>query len=367
VSEGPRILAITPDFPPAHGGIQVLVDRVLRHATSYRPRVVTFDGPGAAAHDAELPFEVRRVLPRPRPRPLAVLRLNAAAIREASRFRPDAVLSAHIVTSPAARAIRSRHGAPVVQYAYADELARRPRLARSALGGAQAVVALGEYTRRLALDLGADPGLVHVIPPGVDFRDDAEPRRDARPTIVTVGRLEDRFKGHDVVIRALPLIRRHVPDVLWAVAGDGTLRPELEREAEAAGVSDHVLFLGDVPDAERDRWLDAARAFVMPARLRAGGVGGEGFGIVYLEAGAHRLPVVAGAAGGALDAASAETGLLVDPTDERAVADAVVRLLSDGDLARRLGEAGHERARELAWPRVAARLERVLLEAAGAA
>jgi phosphatidyl-myo-inositol dimannoside synthase len=358
-----RVLVISPDFPPEHGGIQNLVHRVVTHATEYEPRVVTFESPGADRFDDGLPFEVRRVPARPRIRPLAVLHLDAAAARDARSFRPDVVLCGHIVAAPAAWAIRRRRRIPVVQYLHADELVHRPRLARFAVRQAVVSIAVSRYTKELALRLGAEPDRVHVIPPGVDLPPAPPEERAAAPTIVTVGRLEDRFKGHDVVLRALPSIVERVPGLEWAVIGGGSLRGELERAAEDAGIAGNVRFLGAVSDAERDEWLDCAQVFVMPARLPPGGTGGEGFGIVYLEAGAHGLPVVAGAVGGTLDAVTSETGLLVDPTDERAVADAVCRLLGDPDLARRLGEGGRRWAEQHAWPRIAARVERILLAA----
>ncbi len=166
------------------------------------------------------------------------------------------------------------------------------------------------------------------------------------------------------MLEALALIRARVPGAEWVVVGDGPLRAELERRAAQIGVRDAVRFTGRVSDVERDAWLDRARVFVMPSRLPAGGAGGEGFGIVYLEAGAHGLPVVAGAVAGALDAViDGETGVLVAPEDPSAVADAVAGLLLDPARARRLGEAGARRARELSWPRMVARVEDVLLEA----
>jgi phosphatidylinositol alpha-1,6-mannosyltransferase len=85
--------------------------------------------------------------------------------------------------------------------------------------------------------------------------------------MITVGRLEDSRKGHDVVIRALPLIVRRLPEVEWIVIGDGSLRAELEQAAAATGVREHVRFLGAVDDADRDAWLDRAHVYVMPARL----------------------------------------------------------------------------------------------------
>jgi phosphatidylinositol alpha-1,6-mannosyltransferase len=101
----------------------------------------------------------------------------------------------------------------------------------------------------------------------------------------------------------------------------------------------------------------------MPSRLPGPGRAGEGFGIVYLEAGAHGKPVLAGNVAGALDAViDGETGLLVDPTDPLAVGEAIIRLLLDTELASRLGRGGAERARSLAWPVIVERVQAVLLE-----
>jgi phosphatidylinositol alpha-1,6-mannosyltransferase len=101
----------------------------------------------------------------------------------------------------------------------------------------------------------------------------------------------------------------------------------------------------------------------MPSRLPGAGRAGEGFGIVYLEAGAYGKPVVAGNVAGALDAVvDGENGLLVDPTDPAAVARAITRLLVDEELAGRLGAGGASRARSLAWPAIAERVQALLLE-----
>jgi phosphatidylinositol alpha-1,6-mannosyltransferase len=128
-------------------------------------------------------------------------------------------------------------------------------------------------------------------------------------------------------------------------------------------VSDAIRFLGAISDVQRDAWLARTSLLAMPSRLPAGRFAGEGFGIAYLEAAAHGKPVVAGNVGGALDAVvDGETGLLVDPLDPVAVAEAIVTLLDDGELARRMGAAGQSRARSYAWPLVVERVERLLLE-----
>jgi phosphatidylinositol alpha-1,6-mannosyltransferase len=124
-----------------------------------------------------------------------------------------------------------------------------------------------------------------------------------------------------------------------------------------------VEFVGAVSDHERDAWLDRAWVFTMPSRTPPGSMSGEGFGIVYIEAGAHGLPVLAGDVGGALDAVQhGETGLLVDPTDPIAVADGLLRLLTDEDLAARFGAAGRQRARALEWQSISTRVQVEMLE-----
>jgi phosphatidylinositol alpha-1,6-mannosyltransferase len=292
--------------------------------------------------------------------------LNAGAVGAAERFRPDIVLNAHIVTSPAASLIRRRLGVPVAQYLLAKEAATRPKLASFAAARADAMLAISRHTCDLARHVGVDEERLHLIPPGVDLPErNPEPRRD-RPTIVTVARLEDRYKGHDTVVHALPLIRASLPDVQWVVIGDGSLRCPLERLADTYGVASSIRFVGSVSDEERDSWLERAHVFTMPSRVPGDGLGGEGFGIVYLEANWHELPVVAGDAGGAVDAViHGETGLLVDADDAVAVADSLTCLLRNSELRGRLGRNGAKRAKEFSWPEVTRRVETVLLSLTG--
>jgi glycosyltransferase involved in cell wall biosynthesis len=358
---------VTPDFPPSRGGIQVLVHRLVTHATGLNARVLTLNpGPAAAEFDRGASVDVRRVGARYGGRQAAVAKLNVVALAEALRHRPDVVLSAHIVVSPAAALIRRSLGIPVVQYLYAKEIGARPKLAGFAVRNADAVIAISRYTEQLALAVGADAGRIALIPPGVDLPDAAavvageNGARNGRPRLVTVARLEDRYKGHDVIARALPLVRARVPAVEWVVVGDGPLRRHLEQLVRSNGVADSVRFVGSVSDAERDRWLGSADVFAMPSRLPARGLAGEGFGIVYLEANARGLPVVAGCVAGALDAVvDGETGLLVDADDHFAVAEAVSSLLLDRDRARAIGAAGVEHSRRFAWPAIAERVESV--------
>jgi phosphatidylinositol alpha-1,6-mannosyltransferase len=373
----------------------VLVHRLAAGLEGFVTVVVTLGSPEAGAFDAASGVATRRVRAGGRLGAARNATLNARILWEALRFRPDAVLSAHIVTSPAAALVQRLLGAPTVQYFYANEVLNKPKLATFAARQAERTIAISSYTASLMTAAGAPSGGVSLIPPGVDLPADlescccddgpadpgSEPRASeaadpgfesyprcesepaGRPTILTIARLQDRYKGHDVMIEALARVRAQVPDVEWVVIGDGPLRGELQELARSRGVADAVRFLGSLPDEQRDRWLRRADLFAMPSRLPGGGLAGEGFGIVYLEAAAYGKPVVAGNVAGALDAvADGESGLLVDPTDPGAVASAIVSLLLDRELARKLGAAGAARARGFAWPLIAKRVEAVLLD-----
>ncbi len=359
----PRALIITPDFPPAPGGIQLLVHRLASNLTALSPEVIALGVPGDAGVDAAAPFPVRRVAGKGQSNKLAVARLNLAGLaRGLRRPRPDVVISGHAVTWPAAAVVRRLTGAPVIQYLHADETRKRPGLTERAMRGADGVVAVSAHARELAIGAGAPPDRVRLVNPGVDPPVPAEADSVRAPTIVTVSRIDEEYKGHDSVARALPAVRERVPDARWVVIGDGRRRGRLERIVAENGVGDAVELLGAVDDAERDRLVASASVFCLPSRPPEGG-GGEGFGIVYLEAASRGLPVVACASGGALDAvADGKTGILVPPGDDAALADALVALLSDPARAKALGDAGRRRAAEFTWQRHAAGVEALAAE-----
>jgi phosphatidylinositol alpha-1,6-mannosyltransferase len=359
----PRLLVLTPDFPPTPGGIQLLTYRVAAGLDGFQTSVFTFAVPGDADFDRDSGLATSRLGLARLPAPVRIGALNAIAVVRALRTRPDVVLSAHIVTAPAAAAIARALRIPWVQYFHANEIGGKPRLAKFAVRAADAVIAVSSYTASLIAATGARPRVLRLIPPGVELPAERVHERPAHPTILTVARLRDRYKGHDVLIAALAIVRKRVPDAELVVIGDGPLRGELEALARAAGVGEAVRFLGTLPDEQRDRWLRRCDVFAMPSQLPEDGRAGEGFGIVYLEAAAYGKPVVAGNVAGALDAvADGETGLLVDPTAPAAVAEAIARLLLDRELARRMGDAGAERAAGFAWPLIAARVQELLVE-----
>jgi phosphatidylinositol alpha-1,6-mannosyltransferase len=175
-----------------------------------------------------------------------------------------------------------------------------------------------------------------------------------------VSRLVPR-KGFDVLLRASARLAERLPGLVVAVAGTGRDRARLEREARRSGAP--VRFLGKVPDAELPLLVGCADAFAMCCRDRWFGLEQEGFGIVFLEAAACGVPVLAGESGGASEAVvDGVTGLVCDrPAQPDAVAATLLPLLADPVLARRLGRAGRERAVEhFSYDVLASRLDLAL-------
>jgi phosphatidylinositol alpha-1,6-mannosyltransferase len=165
--------------------------------------------------------------------------------------------------------------------------------------------------------------------------------------------MNDAYKGHDVLLDALPAIRDRVPDVLWVVVGGGPRESWLREQVGARGLGGHVDVRGQVDDATRDTLFASSHVFALPSRTEADGRGGEGFGIVYAEAAAAGLPVVAGNQGGVVDAVHhGVTGLLVDPADPRPVAHALTGLLCDDRRRARMSVAARAWSTRFEWDTV---------------
>jgi phosphatidylinositol alpha-1,6-mannosyltransferase len=197
--------------------------------------------------------------------------------------------------------------------------------------------------------VGLAPGSVQVFPYGLPCGyKSTSSIGGRRPRVLAVARLspEDAYKGIDTLICAWPQVVSRVPNAELEIVGDGADRPRLMKMADVLSLNGAVRFAGRLSDEELNQAYARAAVFAMPGRHSFGPPPqGEGFGMVFVEAGAAGLPVVAGRAAGALDAVGhEESGLLVDPNDPGEVADAIVRLLTDPVLAAGLGRGGQERA-----------------------
>jgi phosphatidylinositol alpha-1,6-mannosyltransferase len=293
------------------------------------------------------------------------------------RERPEIVQAATTGDAQLALWLRRWLKLPFVVYAHGNEILDGMQVnggeTQLALKQADRVLAVSRFTASLVQKLGVDAARIEVVhpgcdsdrfrpvPPRIDLRQKLLGARYKRRVILTVGALVVR-KGHDMVIRALPKVCQAVPEVAYLIVGNGPCRSRLEALAADVGVRDHVIFAGRVEDEQMSDIYTMSDVFVMPSReiLEAGTV--EGFGLVFLEASACAKPVVGGRSGGIPDAVvDGVTGLLVDPQDPEDIANALTRLLTDREVANRLGRQGRARVVEdFNWPRVADRLQGLL-------
>jgi phosphatidylinositol alpha-1,6-mannosyltransferase len=163
-----------------------------------------------------------------------------------------------------------------------------------------------------------------------------------KKVIVSVGRLVHR-KGQDSLIAALPEILQRHPSAHILLVGEGPYREHLEKMVADLKVDDAITFIGRIQHADLPRYICVGDIFAMPSRSRLAGLEVEGLGIVYLEASACELPVIAGISGGAPDAVlEDETGICVDGTNPSEIARAVISLLDDPLRASSMGKRGRE-------------------------
>lgn len=369
-------LLVTNDFPPKVGGIQSYLHELWRRLPPDETHVLTTTFPGGSAFDAAQRFDVAR---HPERLLLPTRSLARDVDARARAVGADVVLLDPML--PLGRIGRWIGSAPHVIVGHGAEITVYGRLplsrsvARSVLAGAAGLVAAGEYVARVAARVAGRPLPTLVVPPGVDpdrfVPLDDEARRVARarfgldpdrPLVLGVSRLVPR-KGFDVLLEAAAGLDA---DVQVAIAGSGRDRARLD--ARAARLGGRARLLGRVADADLPALYGCADVFAMLCRDRWGGLEAEGFGIVFVEAGACGVPSVAGRSGGSHEAVvDGVTGLVVDPRDVPAVRDALDRLLRDEAWRARLGAAARARAAsDLSYDALAARLARLVAGDLGA-
>ncbi|MEV7080685.1 glycosyltransferase family 4 protein [Streptomyces sp. NPDC093516] len=378
-----KTLIVTNDFPPRPGGIQAFLHnmalrldpgRLVVYASTWKR---TREGVEATrAFDAEQPFTVVRdrttmLLPTPAAtrRAVGLLREHGCTSVWFGAAAPLGLMAPALRAAGAERLVATTHGheAGWAQLPAARQLLRR-------IGDTtDTITYLGEYTRaRIASALTPEAAARMVqLPPGVDEKtfhpgsggDGIRARLGLtdRPVVVCVSRLVRR-KGQDTLIRAMPRILASEPDTVLLIVGGGPYEKDLRRLAHETGVAASVRFTGSVPWSELPAHYGAGDVFAMPCRTRRGGLDVEGLGIVYLEASATGLPVVAGDSGGAPDAVlDGETGWVVRGGSPEEAADRITTLLGDAELRRRMGERGREWVeRKWRWDLLAERLQELL-------
>ncbi|VEG25547.1 glycosyltransferase family 4 protein [Actinomyces howellii] len=364
-----RTLLVTNDFPPVVGGIQSYLEDYARRLPAQDLVVLAStppEGPeAAAAYDATVPFEVVRV-------PTRVLLPTAGVRAQMSRLiasrgvetvwfgaaAPLGLLGGAARKAGASRVIATTHGHEV---GWSMVPGARQAL-RRILGGADVVTYISEYTLGRLRPFIPEGTRTLRLPSGIDverFRPDPAQRQRLRsryhlgeaPTVVCVSRLVAR-KGQDSLIEAWPRVVEQVPGARLVIVGWGSYARRLALARRSSPVREQILLTGKVPSEELPGHVAMGDVFAMPCRTRGGGLDVEGLGIVFLEASAAGLPVIAGTSGGAPETVvEGVTGTVVDGLDQDALVGALVELLEDAELRARMGAAGRELMIERwTWP-----------------
>jgi phosphatidylinositol alpha-1,6-mannosyltransferase len=387
---GKRCLLVANTFPPMTGGSAVVYDSlarfsggrvsVLASSEDYRSGM-PMQGWREFNHDAPYPLHRIPLLRTPlldrkagllgRLRSLAQdlpIRLNL--LREIHRIiradRIDTVCIGELVASGwLTRACRYLFGLKTITYVHGEEVSTRipydsdGRRRRRSLAATDGIVAVSRFTRdTLVGTMGVPSAKIELISNGVDLtRFTPRPKRpdllaryglEGRKVLLTVGRLYER-KGMDRVIASLPPVLAQLSGISYLVVGDGPYRPALEDMAGQFGVRDNVIFAGAIPDAELVDHYALADVFIMANREMPDG-DTEGFGLVFLEANACGIPVIAGMSGGSTDAVTHEiNGLTVDGNEPAQITAAILRMFGDADLRQRLIANGTQVAQRSGW------------------
>jgi phosphatidylinositol alpha-1,6-mannosyltransferase len=377
-SRAVSVLLITNDYPPRAGGIQQYCHNLVRRLPPGEVVVYAPAWPGAEEFDAAEPY---RIVRHPTSNMLPTGSVARRAVELIGEVRPDLVcFGAAFPLGLLARRLTSETGVPCAGFTHGVEVAvsgvpLARRLMTRVAGDLRLLTAVSRWSAA-RVERGARGRCpVELLPSGVAAAT-YHPEVDGSavrarhglgedPVCVCVSRLVPR-KGQDRLIEAWPRVAASVPAARLLIVGPGPYRRKLERMAGSSPVAERIHFTGEVRWEELPEHYAAGDVFAMPCRTRWLGMDLEALGVVFLEAAATGLPVVAGRSGGAPETVvEGLTGTVVDGRRAAEVGDAVASLLADLPRARAMGQAGRRRVeQEFSWEAVGARLEKLLAEAA---
>lgn len=347
-----RILLLSEIFPPKIGGSGRWLWELHRRLRGHEIHVIADVVPGAAEFDATAGVPIHRMplhfrdwgLFDPRGG-LQYIRRFAPLNRLVARIQPDVIHCGRCLPEGLlALLVKARQRVPFTCFAHGEELTLADKslelrwLTRRVASAARSIVANTHHTKQIVIKTSEAPAeKVAVLHPGVDTDRFTPVPPDpvvrerlgwtGRQVVLTVGALQKR-KGQDMMIRALPEIRRRCPDVLYAMIGEGWERQYLERIVAECQVEDLVQFRGIPGDAELIQCYQQCDLFALPNRRVDWDL--EGFGIVLIEAQACGKPVIAGLSGGTAEALEAgRTGELVSCETPDELVRVVPALLAD--------------------------------------
>lgn len=354
-----KILLVTNDFGPRAGGIETFVIGLLERIKGHEVTVFTSQQGDTSVYDQQWldKFGVRVVrdkskilLPswrvtRAAKKIVAVKNIDVVVFGAAA---PLALMSPSLRKSGVKKIIALTHGHEVWWAKIFPFKLAIKRIGKNV----DHLTYLGEFTRQAiseALSRKSATEMVKIAP-GIDTahfipQPDAMQKRKElglqdKKIIISVGRLVHR-KGQDSLIQAMPAVLKKIPNAHLLLVGEGPYKKHLEKLVMRLSLKQNVTFAGRIMYDRLPSYLSAADLFAMPSRSRFFGLEVEGLGIVYLEASACGIPVVAGNSGGAPDAVlEGVTGLCVDGTNIEQITRAIVEICRDAERASHMGAAG---------------------------
>lgn len=371
-----KLLITTIEFPPQKGGIANYLAGLAGALPADKAVVLASKSYGAENFDSHQSYKIYRknlfskfIWPKWLP-------LLFNLWRTARREKAEAILVGQVLPVGTAAMILNKflrlpyfvscHGMDILTVA---ENPRKKNLMNKILEQASGVIANSEFTKNKLIKLGVLENKIVVIYPCVAKKDGIAPDKILeiknrlgladKKIILTVGRLVAR-KGQDKVIEAMPKILEKIPNAIYVVVGDGPEREKLQASSFKLQSDDNVLFTGEISEEKKSAFYQLCDLFIMIPRQIGADV--EGFGTVYLEANQFEKPVVAGRSGGVAEAVvDGVTGLIVDPENVNQIAGAVIKILSDENLAKNFGEQGRERVeKEFGWEVWVVKLEKII-------
>ncbi|MEI7561000.1 MAG: glycosyltransferase family 4 protein [Actinomycetes bacterium] len=354
-----KILLVTNDLGPRAGGIESFVLGLLERVEPNSVVILTSKQKNSDPFDRELLKKYGAVVIRDRSKILLPTpRVTRKAKRIMKEYQAKTIwFGAAAPLAFMAKRLRNAGGKNIVALTHGHEVwwAKLP-VFRSAIAkisrDVDTLTYLGDFTKNAMLPVIADSSKLVKIAPGIDVKHFSPSEIDLkliekyrlqnRRVIVSVGRLVHR-KGQDKLIEAMPEILKKYPDAVLLLVGQGPIKSMLDKLIRHHGLENHVIFTGRIQFADLPKYIQLGEIFAMPSRDRFFGLEVEGLGIVYLEASACGVPVIVGKSGGAPDAViENKTGLTVDGTSSKEIAEAVCKLLSDTKLAKQMGDEGRK-------------------------
>lgn len=352
-----RLLVITNDFPPNPGGIENYIYSLVGRWPPKDVVVVTRRMPGSEDFDAAQDFEIMR-------EPVDTLLPMPDLVRRMIALAADRAIDlVHFPSALPMGLMGQGLGRPYAVSVHGGEFVLASRIpgARTALkavcGKAAVLLPESSFAESLVKKLLGPGSNVARVTCGVDADryGSAEPvdLGIGGPVIVSVSRLVPR-KGGRTLIRAFPEVLLSHPDAHLLIVGGGPDFDRLRKMTDEAGLQCSVTLAGPQTWDRIPSYLAAADIFALPTRTRFLGTETEGLPLVYVEAAAAGLPLIGADVGGVGDAVRpGETGLMVDGSDVKQTAGAILRLLDDPDESRRLGANAREMVlREFSWDSV---------------